>query len=135
MLNEIVYFNVGGYMYIILKFILCKFFLFVLVEILKNCDEDGNVFIDWDGRMFYYIFGFLRIWEFFLFDDFFDFDLLIYEVNYFDIDELKFYFKVVKNKKLLFNYIEILEIKINGFVKIVLKLRKEDLGRLFLGMF
>lgn len=133
--NEIVHLNVGGHMYTTLKSTLCKFPSLALVEILKNCDEDGNVFIDRDVRMFYYILGFLRTGELSLPDDFSDFDSLTHEVNYFDIDELKFYLKVAKNKKLLFNYIEILETKINGSVKTVLKSRKEDLGRLPLGTF
>lgn len=128
MLKMIVCFNVGGYLYIILKLILNNYILIVLMDILKNCDEDGNVFIDCDGKMFYYIFGFLRIGEFCLFDDFFDFVFLFNEVIFFDIFDLILFFERVKCKKLLFlfvfKYIEILEIKKDGYIKIVLKGRK-----------
>lgn len=109
------------------------------MDILKNCDKDGNVFIDRDGRMFYYILGFLRTGELCLPEDFSDFDSLTKEVIYFDIPELTSSLKRAKQKKLLplpvFKYIEILETKIDGSVKTVLKGRKEDLESLPLTAF
>lgn len=134
--NEIVHLNVGGHLYTTLKHTLYKYHSLALVEILKNCDEDGNVFIDRDGRTFYYILRFLRTGELSLPDDFSDFDSLTYEVNYFNIGELKRCLEVAKQKKrLVFKYIDILEINIDGSVKTVLKGRKEDWKRLPLGKF
>lgn len=104
------------------------------MDILKNCDEDGNVFIDRDGRMFYYILGFLRTGELCLPEDFSDFDSLTKEVNFFDIPELTSCLERAKHKKLLplpvFKYIEISETRMNGSVGVVLKGRKEDLDKL-----
>lgn len=61
------------------------------------------------------------------------------EVIYFDIPELTSSLKRAKQKKLLplpvFKYIEILETKIDGSVKTVLKGRKEDLESLPLTAF
>lgn len=98
-------------------------------------DREGNVVVDWDGRMFEYIFGFLRIDKFCLFGDFFDFDFLIIEVDFFDILNLFLCFKKVKDERLFVRYIEILEIKVGGFWGIVLKGWKEDLEILLLMIF
>lgn len=76
--------------------------------------------------MFYYIFWFLRIGQFCL--DFFDFYFLIKEVKYFDIFKLIFCFEEVKYKRLCFKYIEIMEIKVDGYVRRVLKGKKRRFG-------
>lgn len=134
--NEIVHLDVGGHLYTTLKFTLKKYESYALENILKNCDRDGNVVLDRDGRMFYYILRFLRTGELSLPDDFSDFDSLTYEVNCFDIGELKRCLEVAKQKKkLVFKYIEILETNRDGSVETVLKGRKEDLGGLPLGTF
>lgn len=109
------------------------------MDILKNCDEDGNVFIDRDGKMFYYILGFLRTGELCLPDDFSDFASLSNEVIFFDIPDLTSSLERAKRKKLLplpvFKYIEILETKKDGYIKTVLKGRKQDLESLPLTTF
>lgn len=137
--GAIVRLNVGGHLYTTLKSTLNGYISIALMDILKNCDKDGNVFIDRDGRMFYYILGFLRTGELCLPEDFSDFDSLTKEVIYFDIPELTSSLKRAKQKKLLplpvFKYIEILETKIDGSVKTVLKGRKEDLESLPLTAF
>lgn len=83
-------------MFIIIKLILNRYLFIVLKSILKNCDREGKVFIDWDGRMFKYIFGFLRMGEFCLLDDFFDFDFLIREVKFYKLEILFLFVKEVK---------------------------------------
>lgn len=97
--NEIVHLDVGGHLYTTLKFTLKKYESYALENILKNCDRDGNVVLDRDGRMFYYILRFLRTGELSLPDDFSEFDSLTYEVNCFDIGELKRCLEVEKQKK------------------------------------
>lgn len=99
-----------------------------LMSILQNCDKEGNVFVDRNGRMFEYILEFLRTDKLCLPDDFSDFDSLTTEVIFFDIPNLSSCLKKAKQKKLFAKYIEILEtVHEYGSSKTVLRGRKEDL--------
>lgn len=86
--SEIVRLNVGGHLYTTTKSTLNKYQSLALISILKNCDREGNVVVDRDGRMFEYILGFLRTDKLCLPDDFSDFDSLTTEVDFFDIPQL-----------------------------------------------
>lgn len=101
-----------------------------LMSILQNCDKEGNVFVDRNGRMFEYILEFLRTDKLCLPDDFSDFDSLTTEVIFFDIPNLSSCLKKVKQKKLFAKYIEILETDEYGSSKTVLRGRKENLKTL-----
>lgn len=105
-----------------------------LMSILQNCDKEGNVFVDRNGRMFEYILEFLRTDKLCLPDDFSDFDSLTTEVIFFDIPNLSSCLKQAKQKKLFAKYIEILEKDLEaheyGYSKTVLRGRKEDLKTL-----
>lgn len=101
-----------------------------LMSMLQNCDKEGNVFVDRNGRMFEYILEFLRTDKLCLPDDFSDFDSLTTEVIFFDIPNLSSCLKKAKQKKLFAKYIEILETDQGhdyGSSKTVLRGRKEDL--------
>lgn len=80
--------------------------------------------------MFEYILGFLRTGKLCLPDDFSDFDSLTTEVDFFDIPNLSSCLERAKQKKLFVKYIEILETKVDGSIRTVLKGRKEDLKTL-----
>lgn len=97
--------NSGGHIYTTLKSTLNKYISIALLEMLKNCDEKGNVLINRDGRMFYYILWFLRTGQLCL--DFSDFHSLTKEVKYFDIPMLISCLEEAKNKRLCFKYIEL----------------------------
>lgn len=101
-----------------------------LMSILQNCDKEGNVFVDRNGRMFEYILEFLRTDKLCLPDDFSDFDSLTTEVIFFDIPNLSSCLKKAKQKKLFAKYIEILETDENRSSNTVLRGRKEDLKTL-----
>lgn len=101
-----------------------------LMSILQNCDKEGNVFVDRNGRMFEYILEFLRTDKLCLPDDFSDFDSLTTEVIFFDIPNLSSCLKKAKQKKLFAKYIEILETDENRSSITVLRGRKEDLKTL-----
>lgn len=101
-----------------------------LMSMLQNCDKEGNVFVDRNGRMFEYILEFLRTDKLCLPDDFSDFDSLTTEVIFFDIPNLSSCLKKVKQKKLFAKYIEILETDEYGSSKTVLRGRKENLKTL-----
>lgn len=101
-----------------------------LMSMLQNCDKEGNVFVDRNGRMFEYILEFLRTDKLCLPDDFSDFDSLTTEVIFFDIPNLSSCLKKVKQKKLFAKYIEILETDENRSSNTVLRGRKEDLKTL-----
>lgn len=95
--------------------------------ILENCDREGNVVVDRDGRMFEYILGFLRTDKLCLPDDFSDFDSLTTEVEFFDIPNLSSCLIKAKDERLLVRYIEILETHVRGSRGTILKGQKEDL--------
>lgn len=128
--SEIVRLNVGGHLYTTTRLTLNRHLSTSLLYILENCDEEGNVFVDRDGRMFEYILRFLRTDQLCLPDDFSDFDSLTREVEFFGIPDLSFCLERAKQKKLFVKYIEILETKVDGFVRTVLKGKKEDLKAL-----
>lgn len=120
--------NIGGHLYTTTKSTLTKYSSNALNKILLNLDDEGNVFVDRDGRMFQYILEFLRNGELCLPDDFSEFDSLTKEVNLYGIDELSSCLENVKHRRIKF--IEILETTKKGCVKTVLKGRKIDLQRL-----
>lgn len=126
--RDIVRLNVGGHLYTTTKSTLTRYYSSGLDNILLNLDDEGNVFVDRDGRMFQYILGFLRNGELCLPDDFSDFDSLTTEVNLYRIYELSSCLENVKRKRIKF--IEILETTKKGCVKTVLKGRKIDLQTL-----
>lgn len=130
--GDIVRLNVGGHMYTTTKTTLSSQHSIALMNILKNCDREGNVFIDRNGRMFEYILEFLRTDKLCLPDDFSDFDSLTTEVDFFEIPGLSSCLERAKKKKFNVKYIEILETQVNGNVNTVLKGRKEDLEALHL---
>lgn len=78
--SEIVRLNVGGHLYTTTKSTLDRHHSMPLMSILQNCDKEGNVFVDRNGRMFEYILEFLRTDKLCLPDDFSDFDSLTTEV-------------------------------------------------------
>lgn len=133
--SEIVRLNVGGHLYTTTKSTLNKYQSLALISILKNCDREGNVVVDRDGRMFEYILGFLRTDKLCLPDDFSDFDSLTTEVDFFDIPQLTSCLKKAKDERLLVRYIEILETHVRGSRGTILKGRKEDLETLPLTTF
>lgn len=51
----IVSLNVGGHLFTTTKSTLTKFPSVGLDKIMRNCDKEGKVFVDRDGRMFQYI--------------------------------------------------------------------------------
>lgn len=126
--RDIVRLNVGGHLYTTTKSTLTRYYSSGLDKILLNLDDEGNVFVDRDGRMFQYILGFLRNGELCLPDDFSGFDSLTTEVNLYRIYELSSCLENVKRKRIKF--IEILEPTKKGCVKTVLKGRKIDLQTL-----
>lgn len=127
--SEIVRLNVGGHLYTTTKSTLDRHHSMPLMSILQNCDKEGNVFVDRNGRMFEYILEFLRTDKLCLPDDFSDFDSLTTEVIFFDIPNLSSCLEKAKQKKLFAKYIEILEtdLEVYGISKTVLRGRKEDL--------
>lgn len=133
--SEIVRLNVGGHLYTTMKSTLKRYQSLALNYILENCDREGNVVVDRDGRMFEYILGFLRTDKLCLPDDFSDFDSLTTEVEFFDIPNLSSCLKKAKDERLLVRYIEILETHVRGSRKTILKGRKEDLDTLPLTTF
>lgn len=88
---------------------------------LQNYDREGNVFIDRDGKMFEYILGFLRTKELCLPSNFCDFESLTTEVNYYDIPSLSSCLTKAKQEKLTVQFIEVLEIKLFGIERTILK--------------
>lgn len=76
--------------------------------------------------MFYYILWFLRTRQLCL--DFSDFHSLTKEVKYFDIPKLISCLEEAKHKRLRFKYIEIMETKVDGYVRRVLKGKKRRPG-------
>lgn len=128
--SEIVRLNVGGHLYTTTKSTLDRHHSMPLMSILQNCDKEGNVFVDRNGRMFEYILEFLRTDKLCLPDDFSDFDSLTTEVIFFDIPNLSSCLKKAKQKKLFAKYIEILEKDEYGSSNTVLRGRKEDLKTL-----
>lgn len=97
---------------------------------LRNPNEDGNFFLDRDGKMFQYILGFLRNEKLCLPSDFSDFDSLTTEVIFFNIYSLSQCLEKIKQEKLKVRYLEILETNFKGRVTIFLKGKKEDLEEL-----
>lgn len=125
--SEIVRLNVGGHLYTTMKSTLKRYQSLALNYILENCDREGNVVVDRDGRMFEYILWFLRTDKLCLPDDFSDFDSLTTEVEFFDIPNLSSCLKKAKDERLLVRYIEILETHVRGSRGTILKGQKEDL--------
>lgn len=126
--DKMISLNVGGQWYSTTWSTLNRFDSRALQQMLRNPNEDGNFFLDRDGKMFQYILGFLRNGELCLPDDFSDFDSLTTEVNLYRIYELSSCLENVKRKRIKF--IEILETTKKGCVKTVLKGRKIDLQTL-----
>lgn len=88
---------------------------------LQNYDREGNVFIDRDGKMFEYILGFLRTKKLCLPSNFCDFESLTTEVNYYDIPSLSSCLTNAKQEKLTVQFIEVLETKLYGQGRTILK--------------
>lgn len=97
---------------------------------LRNPDKDGNFFLDRDGKMFQYILGFFRDGKLCLPSDFSEFDSLTGEVNFFNISNLSQCLENIKQEKLKVSYLEILDTRDKGGVKIILRGKKEDLEAL-----
>lgn len=72
---RVVGFNVGGFFYMIMWYIMIQFLDFKLVEFFNLeikvfRDLKGNYFIDRDGGLFKYVFNFLWIKKLVLFEEF-----------------------------------------------------------------
>lgn len=130
--EKMVSLNVGGQRYATTWSTLRRFHSEALLQMLSNPDEDGNFFLDRDGKMFQYILGFLRNQKLCLPSDFSEFDSLTTEVNYFNISTLSQCLEKIKQEKLNVRYLEILETshKDRGGVTISLKGKQEDLKEL-----
>lgn len=97
---------------------------------MRNCDKEGKVFVDRDGRMFQYILGFLRTGQLCLPDDFSEFDSLTTEVEAYEICILSKRLEDMRLEKMLVKSIEILETTVDEYINTVLKGKKEDLATL-----
>lgn len=91
--SNIVSLNVGGTMYtvslpIIDKYPKSNLASLIYGEMEKTCTEQGICFIDGDGEMFKYVLSYLRRDELVLPDDFQEFDLLLLEAEYYQIEPL-----------------------------------------------
>lgn len=86
--EKMVSLNVGGQRYATTWSTLNRFHSEALQQMLSNPDEDGNFFLDRDGKMFQYILGFLRNQKLCLPSDFSEFDSLTTEVIFFNIPYL-----------------------------------------------
>lgn len=93
MADDIVSLNVGGTFYTTTRSTLRRFSGSMLHAMFSGAmpstiDSDGRYFIDRDGRMFQYILNYLRSTKLSLPKDFDEFDSLIAEVDFFQIDLL-----------------------------------------------
>lgn len=129
MSTDIVCLNVGDQLFTTTKSTLNRYPSTALKSILKNCDREGKVFIDRDGRMFKYILGFLRTGELCLPDDFSDFDSLTREAKFYKLETLSLLVKEAKQGKLFVKYIEVLELQKRHNIVTILKGRKGDLKK------
>lgn len=129
--DKMISLNVGGQWYSTTWSTLNRFDSGALQQMLRNPNEDGNFFLDRDGKMFQYILGFLRNGKLCLPSDFSEFDSLTTEVNFFNNSYLSQCLEKIKQEKLTVRYLEILETnKDRGRVTIFLKGKKEDLEEL-----
>lgn len=128
--DNIISLNVGGQWYATKRSTLNRFHSEALQQMLRNPDKDGNFFLDRDGKMFQYILGFFRDGKLCLPSDFSEFDSLTGEVNFFNISNLSQCLENIKQEKLKVRYLEILDTKDKGGVKIILRGKKEDLEAL-----
>lgn len=128
--DKMISLNVGGQWYSTTWSTLNRFDSGALQQMLRNPNEDGNFFLDRDGKMFQYILGFLRNEKLCLPSDFSDFDSLTTEVIFFNISSLSQCLEKIKQEKLKVRYLEILETNFKGRVTIFLKGKKEDLEEL-----
>lgn len=128
--DKMISLNVGGQWYTTTWSTLNRFDSEALQQMLCNPNEDGNFFLDRDGKMFQYILGFLRNEKLCLPSDFSDFDSLTTEVIFFNISSLSQCLEKIKQEKLKVRYLEILETNFKGRVTIFLKGKKEDLEEL-----
>lgn len=126
----IVSLNVGGHLFTTTKSTLTKFSSVGLDKIMRNCDKEGKVFVDRDGRMFQDILGFLRTGQLCLPDDFSEFDYLTTEVEAYEICILSKRLEDMRLEKMLVKSIEILETTVDEYINTVLKGKKEDLATL-----
>lgn len=129
--DKMISLNVGGYWYSTTWATLNRFDSGALQQMLRNPNEDGNFFLDRDGKMFQYILGFFRNGKLCLPSDFSEFDSLTTEVNFFNNSYLSQCLEKIKQEKLAVRYLEILETnKSIGRATIFLKGKKEDLEEL-----
>lgn len=129
--DKMISLNVGGQWYSTTWSTLNRFDLRALQQMLRNPNEDGNFFLDRDGKMFQYILGFLRNRKLCLPSDFSEFDSLTTEVNFFNNSYLSQCLEKIKQEKLTVRYLEIMETNNGrGRVTIFLKGKKEDLEEL-----
>lgn len=128
--DKMISLNVGGQWYSTTWSTLNRFDSRALQQMLRNPNEDGNFFLDRDGKMFQYILGFLRNGKLCLPSDFSEFDSLTTEVIFFNISSLSQCLEKIKQEKLKVRYLEIMETNFKGRVTIVLKGKKEDLEEL-----
>lgn len=129
--DKMISLNVGGQWYSTTWSTLNRFDSRALQQMLRNPNEDGNFFLDRDGKMFQYILGFLRNGKLCLPSDFSEFDSLTTEVNFFNNSYLSQCLEKIKQEKLTVRYLEIMETNNGrGRVTIFLKGKKEDLEEL-----
>lgn len=128
--DNIISLNVGGQWYATKRSTLNRFHSEALQQMLRYPDKDGNFFLDRDGKMFQYILGFFRDGKLCLPSDFSEFDSLTGEVNFFNISNLSQCLENIKQEKLKVKYLEILDTRDKGGVKIILRGKKEDLEAL-----
>lgn len=129
--DKMISLNVGGHWYSTTWSTLNRFDSGALQQMLRNPNEDGNFFLDRDGKMFQYILGFLRNEKLCLPSDFSDFDSLTTEVIFFNNSYLSQCLEKIKQEKLTVRYLEIMETNNGrGRVTIFLKGKKEDLEEL-----
>lgn len=129
--DKMISLNVGGHWYSTTWATLNRFDSGALQQMLHNPNEDGNFFLDRDGKMFQYILGFFRNGKLCLPSDFSEFDSLTTEVNFFNNSYLSQCLEKIKQEKLTVRYLEILETnKSIGRATIFLKGKKEDLEEL-----
>lgn len=83
--DKMISLNVGGQWYSTTWATLNRFDSGALQQMLHNPNEDGNFFLDRDGKMFQYILGFFRNGKLCLPSDFSEFDSLTTEVNFLTI--------------------------------------------------